>query len=43
MKPLYRSAISTIISKASSDEDDREALKTTVLEPIFAPSRKKAS
>ena len=38
-----RSAISTIISKASSDEDDREALKTTVLEPIFAPSRKKAS
>ena len=40
---VYRSAISTIISKASSDEDDREALKTTVLEPIFAPSRKKAS
>ena len=40
---VYRSAISTIISKASSDEDDREALKTTVLEPVFAPSRKKAS
>ena len=40
---VYRSAISTIISKASSDEDDREALKTTVLEPIFAPSRKTAS
>lgn len=40
---VYRSAISTIISKASSDEDDREALKTAVLEPIFAPSRKKAS
>ena len=40
---VYRSAISTIISKASSDEDDREALKTTVLEPIFEPSRKKAS
>lgn len=40
---VYRSAISTIISKSSSDEDDREALKTTVLEPIFAPSRKKAS
>ena len=40
---VYRSAISTVISKASPDEDDREALKTTVLEPIFAPSRKKAS
>ena len=40
---VYRSAISTVISKASPDEEDREALKTAVLEPIFAPSRKKAS
>ena len=39
----YRSALSTIISKASSDEDDRETLKTAVLEPIFAPTRRKAS
>ena len=40
---VYRSALSTIISKASSDEEDREALKTSILEPIFAPTRRKAS
>ena len=39
---VYRSALSTIISKASSDEEDREALKTSILEPIFAPTRRKA-
>ena len=32
----------TIVSKATSDEEDRDALKATVLEPIFAPKRKKA-
>lgn len=33
----------TIISKATADELDREALISTVLEPIFAPKRHKAS
>ena len=40
---VYRSALSTVISKATADEEDREALKTTVLDPIFTPSRRKAS
>ena len=39
----YKSALSTIISKATSDEEDRETLKTTILEPIFAPKRRRAS
>lgn len=39
----HRSALSTIISKATSDEEDREALKTTILEPIFAPKRRRVS
>lgn len=38
----YTSALYTIVSKATSDEEDRAALITTVLEPIFAPKRKKA-
>ena len=33
----YESALYTIISKATSDEEDREALISTALEPIFAP------
>lgn len=37
----YTSALYTVISKASADEDDREALKSTILEPIFAPKRRK--
>ena len=37
----YNSALYTIVSKATSDEEDRAALITTVLEPIFAPKRKK--
>lgn len=40
---VHKSALSTIISKATSDEDDREALRTAILEPIFAPKRRKAS
>ena len=40
---VYRSALSTVISKATADEEDREALKTIVLDPIFTPSRSKAS
>ncbi|MBQ9167184.1 MAG: ATP-binding protein [Oscillospiraceae bacterium] len=39
----YRSALCTIISKATSDEEDRETLKAAILEPIFAPKRRKAS
>lgn len=38
----YTSARYTIVSKATSDEEDRSALLTTVLEPIFAPKQKKA-
>ncbi len=38
----YESALYTIISKATSDEVDREALVTTVLEPIFPPKRMRA-
>lgn len=37
---VYRSALSTIVSKATTDEEDRESLISTVLEPIFAPKRK---
>ncbi len=36
---VYESALYTIISKATADELDREALISTVLEPIFAPKR----
>lgn len=36
----YASALCTIISKATSDEEDRNALIASVLEPIFAPKRK---
>lgn len=40
---VYHSALYTIISKATADEMDREALISTVLEPLFAPKRRKAS
>ena len=40
---VYRPALYTIISKATADEMDREALISTVLEPIFAPPRKRAA
>lgn len=40
---VYESALYTIISKATADELDREALISTVLEPIFAPKRHKVS
>ena len=39
----YESALYTIISKATSDEIDREALITAVLEPIFPPKRMRAA
>jgi len=35
----YESALYTIISKATSNGEDRQALITTVLEPMFAPKR----
>lgn len=38
---VYESALYTIISKATTDEVDREALVSTVLEPIFTPKRHK--
>ena len=38
----YTSALCTIISKATADEEDRNAIITSVLEPIFAPKWKKA-
>ena len=40
---VYESAKYTIISKATADELDREALISAVLEPIFSPKRQKAS
>jgi len=39
---VYESALYTIISKATTDEVDREALISTVLEPIFTKRRRKA-
>lgn len=39
---VYTSALYTVISKATSDEADREALISCVLEPIFAPKRSRA-
>ena len=40
---VYESALTTIVSKATSDEIDREALITTVLEPTFAPKANRVS
>lgn len=40
---VYESALYTIISKATTDEMEREAMITTVLEPIFAPPRKRTT
>ena len=39
---VYQSALYTIISKATADEIDREALISAVLEPTFKPNRKTA-
>ena len=40
---VYESALYTIISKATTDEVDREALISAVLEPIFTKKRKRAT
>ena len=39
----YLSAKYTVISKATADEEDREALITTIPDPMFAPKRKRTS
>jgi len=39
----YTSALHTVVSKATANEEDRQALITTVLEPLFAPKRRKMS
>ena len=39
----YLSAKYTVISKATADEEDREALITTILDPMFAQKRKRTS
>lgn len=39
----YQSALYTVISKATSDEADREALISSILEPIFTPPKGKSS
>mgnify|MGYP002614073646 FL=1 len=39
----YLSAKYTVISKATADEEDREALIATILDPMFAPKRKRTS
>lgn len=39
----YTSALYTVVSKATSDEEDRNAIITSVLEPIFAPRRSSAA
>ena len=35
----YTAALDTIISKATADEEDREALITSILDPVFAPKK----
>ena len=39
----YQSALYTVISKATADEADREALISSILEPIFAPKVRRAT
>jgi midasin (ATPase involved in ribosome maturation) len=39
----YESALHTVISKATANEEDRHALITSVLEPLFAPKRRAIS
>ena len=40
---VYESALCTVISKATAVEEDREALITSILEPIFAKRLKKTA
>jgi hypothetical protein len=36
----YDSALNTIVSKATANDEDRQTLITSVLEPLFAPKRR---
>lgn len=36
----YESALHTVVSKATANSEDRHALITSVLEPLFAPKRR---
>ena len=38
----YESALHTVISKATANEEDRHSLITSVLEPLFAPKSRAA-
>lgn len=40
---VYKSALYTVVSKATADETDREALISSVLEPIFSPKRRRTT
>ncbi len=40
---VYQSALYTVISKATTDEEDRETLVSTVLEPVFRPAGRGAT
>ena len=37
---VYHSALNTVISKATANDEDREMLIVSILEPIFAPNQK---
>jgi len=39
----YESALHTIVSKATANEEDRHTLVSSVLEPLFAPKRRSRS
>ena len=39
---VYESALHTVVSKATANEEDRAALVASVLEPLFAPKRRRA-
>lgn len=39
----YTSALDTIISKATTDEEDRTNMVTTVLDPVYAPKKRKTA
>lgn len=40
---VYESALQTVISKATAEDEDRHSLITTILEPVFSKKGKRAS
>jgi hypothetical protein len=42
-KNTYESALHTVVSKATANEEDRHAIITSVLEPLFAPPKRRAA